>query len=217
MNVIALDLATKCGWAFYLDGKLIRYGTVWADKKAEDFGLYPFNYVLLAQHTAHRLYQQVVKPCLVEAKGDVHIVVEETTSSQSNYSQKKIEFVHYAILQLLQGMRVWYVRDQTWKSKVGARLNKEERALNKKIKDYKEENKREDGKTVLAKFDLDGQGLKVVGKRTSQHVYLRALQEQLGIALDLKDEDAGAAILLGLAFTRGVALCNGIQSKKKKK
>jgi hypothetical protein len=212
MNVIALDLATKCGYAFYMDGKLIRYGTVWADKKAEDFGLYPFNYVLLAQHTAHRLYEQVVKPCLIQAKGDAHIVVEETTASQSNYSQKKIEFVHYAILQLLQGMQVWYVRDQTWKSKVGARLNKEERDLNKRIKAYKEKTGEK-----LAKFDLDGEGLKVVGKRTSQHVYLRALKEQLGIALDLKDEDAGAAILLGLAFTRGVALCNGIQSKKKKK
>ena len=208
MNVISLDISTKPGYAIFIDGKLIRYGTQWADKVAEDFGPYPWNYIDLAQHVVDRLYREVIEPIKYKIPGqELHFVIEETTTSQNNYSQKKLEFVHFALIKKLSAnghTKVFYVRDGQWKGVVSARLNKEERDLNKKIKDYKKDNN-----AKLAKFDLDGQGLKVVGKRTAQHAYIRALKEQLNIALDIKHEDAAAAILMGLAFIKGVNLCDG--------
>lgn len=206
MNVISLDISTKPGWAIFYDKKLSGFGTLWADKVAEDFGPYPVNYIKLAEHVAERLYKEVILPAKEFLKGaDVHFVIEETTTSQNNYSQKKIEFVHYALVaNYLRNEKVWYVRDGQWKGVVGARLNEEERKLNKQIKEYKEENK-----SKLAKLDLGDGKLRVVGKRKAQHAYMRAFSEQFGIALDIKHEDAAAACLMGLAFIKGVNLCDG--------
>lgn len=215
MNLISLDLSTKPGYAVFIDKKLVRYGTLFADMKAEQFGSYPFNYVALAEHVAERVLKEVIHPAFNLSKEPFTFVVEETTSSHAALSQKKVEFIHYAILKMFQQtgqVKVYYTRDGSWKSAIGAGLNAEERALNKKIKEYKAANN-----SKLAKLDLDGEGLKVVGKRTAQHAYLRTLKEQLGIALDLKDEDAAAAICMGLAFYKGVKLCTGILTPGKKK
>lgn len=217
MNLISLDLSTKPGYAVFLDNKLVTYGTLFADKKAEDLGLYPFNYILLAQHTANRLYAEVIRPALNQAKGPVHVVIEETTGGAgNNYSQKKLEFIHYAVLQLLQGMSVFYVRDGSWKSVAGVKLSPEEKTLNKAIEKYKEDNN-----VKLAKFP-DAQGiLRVQGRITVQHVYIRVLKDLFGIVLPQQGEDQAAAILMGHAFLKGVKLCDGIvkysKGKKKKK
>lgn len=221
MNLISLDISTKPGWALYTGGKLVRYGTLWPDKTVEHFGTYPWNYTLMAQHTAQRLYAEVIKPALVESGATpLHIVIEETTGgSGNNYSQKKLEFIHYAVLQLLQGLPVWYVRDGSWKSVAGVKLSPEEKKLNEKIKKYKA-----DTGEKLAKFaDANGK-LKVQGRITVQHVYIRVLKDLFGIVLPAKDEDQAAAILMGYAFLKGVKLCTGIvtpgkkpKGKKKKK
>lgn len=217
MNLISLDLSTKPGYAVFLDNRLVTYGTLFADKKAEDFGAYPFNYILLAQHVANRLYAQVIKPALNQANGPVHVVVEETTGgSGNNYSQKKLEFIHYAVLQLLQGMSVFYTRDGSWKSVAGVKLSQEEKDLNKAIEKYKKDNN-----AKLAKFP-DTQGvLRVQGRITVQHVYIRVLKDLYGIVLPHNGEDQAAAILMGHAFLKGVKLCDGVvrsgKGKKKKK
>lgn len=213
MNLISLDLSTKPGFAIFIDNKLIKYGTLWADKTTDDFGPYPWNYILLAQHTANRVYNEVIKPTLQSTSGKVHIVIEETTSGAgNNYSQKKLEFIHYAVLQLLQGLDTHYVRDGSWKSVAGVKLNDEEKKINKQIKEFKEKTG-----SKLAKLDLDGSGkVKVVGKITVQHVYIRRLKELFNIVVLHKGEDAAAAILMGYAFLKGVKLCDGkIKSKRK--
>ena len=220
MNVLSLDLSTKPGHALFIDGKLVNYGTMWADKVAEDFGTYPWNYILLSQHVAQRLYKEVIQPALIKSKGNLHVVIEETTGgSGSNYSQKKLEFIHYAVLQLLQGMNVWYTRDGSWKSVAGVKLNDEEKKLNKAIEKYKKEHKdpANPDKTVLAKFpDKDG-NLRVQGRITVQHVYIRVLKDLFGIVLPHKGEDMAASILMGHAFLKGVKLCDGIIKSSKGK
>jgi len=213
MNVLALDMSTKPGYALFVEGKLTRYGTLWADKKAEEFGPYPFNYVKLAEHTIERLTREVINPALKLTKAPLEFVVEETTASHSGLTQKKLEFIHFALLKKLEGRSVTYVQDGRWKKVVGAKMSDAEKLINAQIKEYKEKHG-----TKLAKLDLDGSGvLKVVGKRTPQHVYLRVVRETLGLTLSLKEEDSGAAICLGLAHLKGVQACDGITKKKKTK
>jgi len=224
MNLVSLDISTKSGWAFYLNGKLIRFGTLWANSVVGDHGLYPFNYVNWAEHTANRIFNEIVQPALDDkSKSEfgntpLYIICEETTTSQNNYSQKKLEFLHFALIKKLGGLQVFYVRDGYWKGVVGARLNAAEREINRLVKEYKE-----DTGEKLAKLDLgDGRGYRVVGRITPQHCYIRALKEHFNLDLAVKDEDAAAAILLGLAFTRGVPICDGntwggVEKKEKKK
>lgn len=213
MNVLSLDISTKPGWALFLDGKLIRYGTLWADTTVEDHGVYPWNYVGMARHTAHRLYKEVIEPALHLSKSDLTVVIEETTGgSGNNYSQKKLEFIHYAVLEHLVGRKVVYCRDGSWKSSAGVKLNQEEKELNKKIKEYKEKTGEK-----LAKFPDETGKMRVHGRVTVQHVYIRRLREIFNIQLQAQEEDMAAAILMGHAFLNGVKLCDGVVKKNGQK
>ena len=139
MNLISLDISTKTGFAIFINNKLVSYGTLWPDRNTESFNAaYPFSYILLAQHIANKIYNQVVRPAYEQAKGNCIICIEETTTSRSNLSQKILEFIHYALLQLLQGMPVYYVRTGSWRSVIGAKLTDEEKKINsKKVKGLK--------------------------------------------------------------------------------
>jgi hypothetical protein len=202
--LLALDLSTKPGWAVFRFKQLSSYGTLFATKTVEDFGLYPFNYLELAEHTIRELFENIISP-LGPA---LTIVLEETTASKANYSQKKLEFLH---LQLLQKCKqaglsdLHYVRDGIWKNAVGARQNAAEKKLNAQIARYKKKNK-----SKLAKLDLDGDGrAEVVGRRGQKHYSVRAVREHFGIMLAQKDEDAAEAILIGKAFLQGIPACDG--------
>jgi len=189
---------------------LVRYGTLWADKTESDFGNYPFNYLELACHVARRLYEEVILPSCNDSS-ELNIVIEETTASQANYSQKKLEWIHYAVLDLLRirppvtNLKIFYIRDGVWKNKTGARQNAEEKKINGKISRYKKKH----GKK-LAKLDLTGSGkARVVGKLGPKHYAIRAVREHFGIELQLQQEDSADAILLGKAFVMGVPVCDG--------
>ncbi len=194
MKILALDISTKPGWAFFVDGELNSYGTIFAEKHTPDFGEYPWNYLGLAEHVAREVYSKVTE------FGPEHVVIEESTAGKLNYSQKILEFLHYCILKSLQGLvPVSYVRDGVWKRIVGAVQNNEEKKLNARIRKIKKETG-----SKLAK--IDG---KVVGKRTRKHYAIRAFSEHFGIQLRRMDEDACDAALLGLAFIKGAPVCNG--------
>ena len=228
MNILSLDISTKPGWAFFKDSKLIRYGTLWADKTVEDFGPYPGNYLDFVQDVADRLYSQVFLPCWRESGSKLTVVIEETTASQNNYSQRKVEWIHYTILHAIRevfpDLPIRYVRDGVWKTKVGARQNNEEKKLNGKISRAKakkkkailedttltEDEKKAKIKAIRAKLDLDGSGkARVVGKLSGKNYALRAFTEHFGIELQRQDEDAADAALLGWAYICGVPICDG--------
>lgn len=208
LNILSLDLSTKPGWAFFKNSTLHSYGTLWADKTTEDFGSYPENYLGMVHHTIDRLYEEIILRCLKEVP-EITIVIEETTASKNNYSQRKIEWIHYALVNLLNeihpNLKIVYIRDGVWKNKTGARQTKEERNLNAKIARYKKKHNKK-----LAKLDLDKSGkAKVVGKLGPKHYALRAVKDHFQIELQRQEEDSADAILIGYAYILGVPVCDG--------
>jgi hypothetical protein len=209
MKILALDLSTKPGYAVYEYGKLGSFGTLFADKKAKDFGEYPFSFFELAKYTVQKIYDK-----LIEEHWPNVIVVEETTCGKNSLSQKTLEFIHCELLRLVSEMNdrlakpieVKYIRTGIWRAAVGCKQSAEEKKLNKEILKIKK-------KTGKKLAKIEG---KVVGKITRKHVALRIFQEQFNIALPVKMEDAADAALVGLAFLKGAETCDGTNKTKRK-
>ena len=199
MKLLALDLSTKTGWAVFEDGKPTVWGTLFPDKTVKDFGEYPFNYPLCAEYLIQRLFDEVI---FVHAQIGTTIVIEETNASRQNYSQKLLEFLHYALCRKFAAMgkfEVRYIRTGEWRKKVNGNLSKEEKLLNGKISRIKK-------KTGKKLAKIDG---KVVGKKTRKHSALRVCLDEFQIELKKKDEDAADALCLGLGYLRGAPACDG--------
>jgi hypothetical protein len=199
MRVLALDVSTNTGYAYYEDGKLILSGTIWPDKDLTSFGPYPFNYIDLAES----LSKNIMNFCVDFFIGECDIVVEETTASKNNYSQKTLEYLHFCLLRHIRSLgpnyQVSYLRTGTWRSTVGARQTKEERNLNARISRIKKQT----GKK-LAK--IDG---KVVGRKDRKDYAIRTVREIFGMSLKKKDNNQADAILLGWAYILGAPACDG--------
>lgn len=233
---IGIDLSTKPGFAVFRGNELYRYGTLWADKTREDFGPYPYNYLALADYTICKLFNEVIDRETFNYSGVPTIVIEETTGSNQNYTQKILEFLHYRLIQefrLRQHFQLVYIRDGVWKNLVGARQNTAEKKLQSKISRQKKKKKADFLKanpnaekvpSFRAKLDLDGSGKAKVVARLDQADYsIRAFREIFGIELSKEHEDAAEAALLVKAFFMGAPHCDGtteggipIETKKEK-
>lgn len=198
MKLIALDVSSKSGWAVFLDGSPTHYGTLFSDKKLADFGTYPCNYIQFAIYTAERLLSEVV---MQHWEPSVQVVIEETNASKNNYSQKVLEYLHFWLIKRFWelGINVSYVRSGEWRKAVQAKLSKEEKALNAKIRRIKQQTG-----SKLAK--IDG---KVVGRKGRKHVSIRVANDLFGLNLKRNQEDTAEALLLGLGFLRGAPACDG--------
>lgn len=204
MLLIALDVSTKTGWAVYKNGELIEYGTLFPDKTHNDFGSYPINYLLLCRYLSKQLmllFESLVQKHSDNFSQEVVVVIEETNASKQNYSQKKLEYLHYLVNSelLVRGITAKYIRDGEWKRLTGARQNADEKRLNAKIRSIKK-------KTGAKLAKIDG---KVVGKKGKKDYAIRAVKEIFGIGLMRKQEDTADAILLGLGYLRGAPHCDG--------
>jgi hypothetical protein len=202
-TIVSLDLSTKSGIArFHIkdgDIKSLHFETLFPKKQIKEYGKYPFNYTDFAKDVGIRIVSEV---SLIQVNHpDVEVVIEEVTAGKNPYSQKILDFIHYAVLTGLQSkkVRVSYIRTGIWRSKVGANLNDEEKRLNVKISRIKKQTGQR-----LAK--IDG---KVVGKITRKHAALRCFKEHFGYELPLNMNDACDAVLIGLAYIRGCSLCDG--------
>lgn len=200
MNLIALDVSSKCGYAFFKNGELAHYGTLFPEKKVTDFGSYPSNFMVFAEFISINIVAEIQK--FIEANPEKYeVVIEETNAGRNNYSQKMLEFIHFALIKRLNeiALRPKYIRTGVWRKICDANQSNEEKKLNAQISRIK----RKTGKKVAK---IDG---KVVGKRTRKHSALRAFQAHFSIELARKMEDAAEAALIGLAFMRGAPICDG--------
>lgn len=202
-TIVSLDLSTKPGWArFHLkEGEIqtMQFDTIFPKKLIKDYGHYPFNYLDFARELGSKLVYDI---SLIHINHpEVEVVIEETTTSKNNYSQKILEFIHYAVLTGLQAHKipVVYVRTGVWRGITGANLNADEKKLNAQI--YRIKKKTGD---KLAK--IDG---KVVGRRTRKHAALRCFKNLFGYELPLSMNDACEAVLIGYAFIKGAPVCDG--------
>lgn len=202
MLILAIDLSTKPGLAIFKDDKLVHASTLFNDKTVEDFGSYPFNYAKFTQYTIERLFYYVQNLGYKWHTFD-KIILEETTASKQNYSQKRLEFLHYEFLLTFNNIKdnIVYIRDGTWKRMNDVKRSKEEKANNAKIKRLKQKT----GKRVIRK-DEEGNALRKVNK---YDVYIRRCNDIFGTNYGRKDEDTAAACLLGLAYLKGAPICDG--------
>lgn len=198
MNILSLDLSTQTGYAMFKDDSLVKYGTVGTKFDHRELGEYPFSYLEWADKVVEAISLEMASIGYAPDK----VVIEETTGSNNNYSQKILEFIHMNVLRWLRRAnvkKVYYIRTGVWRSIVGARQNPDERKLNAKIKRIKQKS----GKK-LAK--IDG---KVVGKKDRKDYAIRAAKDIFGIDFKKKDNNTVDAILVGWAFIKGGSVCDG--------
>ena len=138
MKLLCLDLSTKTGWSILEDGKLLTYGLIThkvdGDNTSEN---YPRNYINTAT-----LIAIGIKIVLLDHRPDF-IIIEETNSGRNRFSQKTLEFIHFAVNEMFYSIRttskVHYLDTSEWRSLLGISLSTEDRQLNKEIKSKRKE------------------------------------------------------------------------------
>ena len=127
MKILALDLSTKTGWSYLLDGKIISYGLVVSKIEGDETSSnYPQNYIDMAKHLANQL-----KDIYYRIEPDF-VVIEETNKGKNRFSQKCLEFIHYAVNDVLK-IKVHYVDTSEWRHLLDISLSKDDRSANKEV------------------------------------------------------------------------------------
>lgn len=202
--ILALDLSSQTGWALLQPPPggtktipaLLGYGEV-------DFGRetllaldYPRNYIEFAKGNAQTLVKTLsTHPVLGSRlskyrtpgppRDKLTIVIEETNKGKNRYTQKYLEFLHFAVLEKLLGGSlvpmaaiegIKYIDSSAWRRIVGVRLSPEDKKSNK---------------------------AKSAPKVTLKHVSVRYCNSTYHLELRLKDNNAADAICLGTSFALG--------------
>lgn len=194
-RILALDISSKTGWAFYESGnkdfKLIGYGRI--NKTSEPLEPYPGSYVTWAYQCFGKINE------LFEQYAPTVLVIEETSGgSKSGMSQKILEYIHFLLARYIKetGIKSVYYQTETWRRHVGCLMTKEEKVRNKYIKDFKKANP-----DIRIAKNKEGKG---IGKITRKHVNVRRANEMLGQFLTKPlikaEEDIADGLLLGLAY-----------------
>lgn len=129
MKLLCLDLSTCSGWSVLIDGNLSQFGTikhkVVGDETSEN---YPMNFIEMSDGFAIDVHQLIDK-----YKPDV-IVIEETNKGKNRFSQKQLEFIHYAVNDEIFNMsfkgKVHYLDTSEWRTLLGLSLDKDQRKMN---------------------------------------------------------------------------------------
>lgn len=215
MITIALDLSTKPGYALFKDRKRLASGTSFPKRDLSKINLdYPHNYLKYVQEIVDLLLERVnfqLSSSKVHPHAVKNVVIEETTASSQNYSQKKLEFIHYEFLKQATGLYVnakfSYIRDGVWKNVCEARMTDVDKKHNAKFARLAKKRKKEEGVSrVISVTDRQGNKLRKVDPK---YVYIRRANELFGLNLTKDDEDQAAALLIGLGYLLGAPVCDG--------
>lgn len=223
MRILALDLSLHAGWAIFdyelNSTKLLAFGTLHGDGLTK-FGPYPWNYYLCALAQIREIRRQ-----LVDAHKPHVIVVEETNGSKSRYTQKLLEFLHFALLDGIADYyhvvedhcdkpAVVYVNTNDWRSNLGIWLSKEQKKSNQKLSKAKSGLKADLGRAPTpSELATLKKGLGIRGKFNKKHAAIDYINGRadlgIGKVLKKKDNDAAEAICIGLAYLNDVPHCDG--------
>lgn len=193
-RILSLDISTKTGWALLIstpeEAILEQFGQI--PKIPEPDLPYPTSYV----DWAYLCFKEIVE--LVDRTQPDILVIEETSKgSKNNYSQKILEFIHFLVAKFIKdtGIKCAYIMVGTWRSETGCSMTKEESKKNKKVREYKKQNK-----TSIA-YDENGKRVGIINKK---HVNIRRANEIFGKylprELKKKDEDLADSLLLGFCY-----------------
>lgn len=195
MKILALDISTKTGWAYFEDGALVRHGTFTSYLPVTDYGIYPRNYIKFVASYTNNLYNDIVNAQELDV-----IVIEETNKSKARYSQKLLEFIHCLLLHHIWSVglinKVKYVNTSDWRKVLDIYLSKDDKKNNALVTKAKRKGK--------SKKELG-----VKGRITRKHVAVKVANEMYNLNLKQKDNDQAEAILLGTAYIKGVSTCDG--------
>jgi Holliday junction resolvasome RuvABC endonuclease subunit len=185
MRVLGLDLSTKTGYAVVdsSDG-LIAYDKL-EYSTDESFPLEEYRYIHISQRIASG-----VRDVLGKYPTDA-IVIEQVNLGRNRHSQKFLDFIHYAVLQMLRDVDykgiVAYADTSAWRKELGIRLSKEQRIHNKMLNASKRRG--DNQKSGTKKGD---------GKVTWKHLSVGFVNSKFGLDLKLVQNDIADAICLGL-------------------
>lgn len=198
MRILALDISTKAGWAFLHESDL-QFGSLKLDHPVIAFGEYPWSYDKASEVMASQLHELVLR-------FEPHVVIiEETNLGKSRYAQKMLEFIHKAILTKLRDFpgKVIYLSTSSWRQALGLTMTKEDKKNNAKLSKAKK---------VAEELGvkLDKKALGVRGKINKKHLALRYVNENFGLKLKVKDNDAADAICLVDAYLKGAIPADGV-------
>lgn len=216
MKVLALDLSTSTGFAFFEGGRFIEAGTIvypCENYKGEirtfkDYPKeYPNNFIECAEGMAEGIGE-----VLDRYQPDV-VVIEEINLARQRLSNKLLDFIHFATIKKLneKGLRIQFLTTRCWRMATGCYASAEDKKMNSKISRMKTTRKKElekllkDGIISEAEFKkqsiqpvkIDG---KVIGRKQFKHFAVKLASEIVGKELSLNLNDAADAILLAKAY-----------------
>lgn len=186
-TLLTIDLSTSCtGWAFWIDGRLDSYGTIIPKVKGISKLVYPMSSLRRIISIAASLRKLTVE------KNPDKIYIEEVNRGISRLTQKSLDAMHYFVLLNLaidgQYDKLRYIDSDGrtgWRTILGLRLTKEQRAANKKRS-------------------------KNTKKLTKKHLACTYVNATLGTSFDVdanpKDADIVDAIGIGLAIFKAKLL-----------
>lgn len=204
MISLGLDLSTKTGYAILKDGKLETYGKVFA----KDSKHIPLEYGMIFQ--AKSIASEIV--LLVEKWSPQVICIEQTNLGRSRTTQKKLEFIHYAVLDSLPEQfksKVVYIDTSAWRSTLNINFSKDQRNHNKFmslerriniIKNNPVPSKQDVIKLNKLQKDFDKiKNSKLTlsrGKINAKHLAVEYINAKYSLKLKFKDNDEADAICL---------------------
>lgn len=178
MLFLGLDLSTKTGYAVLRDDKLVIYGKVTVGELDEVYSDSLPEYCMIKKANS---IAGKIKKLLYEYRPDI-VCVEQTNLGRSRITQKQLEFIHFAVLDMLMiwqfdtkinNTKVIYADTSAWRSCLKIKLSKEQRKHNKAVKDRVTR-----------------------GKITAKHLAVAYVNQKYNLKLKLKDNDEADAIAL---------------------
>ena len=180
MKVLGLDLSTHVGYAILDNSKVVVHGTkhledIKIEEKAVDYrGKVP-DYNLISDA---KLIAEWIRLTILSNQVEM-VVIEQTNGGGFRTTQKQLEFIHYAVLDMLwseyqfDDLIVKYIDTSKWRQLVGIKMTKEQLKHNQKCT------------AGTAK-----------GRVTKKHLAVAWANKTYGLKLLKKDHDAAEAIAM---------------------
>jgi len=185
MKVLGLDLSSNTGFALLSEQGLISYGNVTADGVIREHRLPEYNSIYVAKAIANRLARVIIKE-----KPDL-VIIEQTNLGRARDSQKVLEFIHFAVLEMLETLNLdsvsHYVDTSAWRGALEIKLSKEQRKHNSELSKKK--------RSIVAAGNKVS-NKKGEGKITWKHLSVEWANKNFNLGLILKDNDIADAIAL---------------------
>ncbi len=231
MKILALDISTKTGWAIFETGvaQPVAFG-VFENPIAANSMPYPASFLKVARAHASWLKDAVrFDPARTVFTEKIEmwpnrfsaVVIEETNKTGrfgSRHSQKLLEFLHYATVEvLLESYRVdqiKYVNTSDWRKKLNLSVAETKKLAKPALREFEAAKKallseKDRAKKLVLKGNLETlkRDLKarcIHGKIDKKSIAVAFANANWGLTLKKGDNDIADALCLGEAYRRGV-------------